>query len=462
MSDRYTAEPRLQGYGRGSIRSARCHDAIATHGIEPDLTVLLDVEWSVAQCAWAIRWIVSRVPGPPSQVRNGYLELAAADPDRWLVVDADGTVDEVAARVDTAVEAWLAANPRADLVVGQQEAVRRLEAAVGTVRLSVRRAGWRRKRRVATVFAGELLAVADPDNAERHRRLAVDESHADVHMLDPVGNNLPRRRSGAAHVQASRSPVEGKRKVPIVNRFHGDRSRSGLVLKTIEEPPATSIFVLLAEDVPPEHITIESRCTSTSRRSPRRRSPMRWLRRGLPLPSRHRSCRCCVGQRRTGAHKVADDRLVARRDAWWSIRTDSTARGSGAVMVEEVRALIDDAGKAKVAQHEAELEAMDAREEKWYPRLRSQGSRSPSSSRAAAVPHRGTLRARHPRHSVSRRLSQATIAVARSTVSMRCAAPRTRCATPTRHWRSSPVAEAAVARAVRIRHRDLVPFDLAR
>jgi DNA polymerase-3 subunit delta' len=32
-------------------------------------------------------------------------------------------------------------------------------------------------------------------------------------------------------------------------------------------------------------------------------------------------------------------------------------------MVEEVRALIDDAGKAKVAQHDAELEAMDAREE---------------------------------------------------------------------------------------------------
>ena len=46
-----------------------------------------------------------------TRVRNGYLELAAADPDRWLVVNADGTVDEVAARVDTAVEAWLAANP---------------------------------------------------------------------------------------------------------------------------------------------------------------------------------------------------------------------------------------------------------------------------------------------------------------------------------------------------------------
>ena len=85
----------------------------ATHGIEPDLTVLLDVEWSVARVRLGDQ--MDRIEGAGAafhtRVRNGYLELAAADPDRWLVVDADGTVDEVAARVDTAVEAWLAANP---------------------------------------------------------------------------------------------------------------------------------------------------------------------------------------------------------------------------------------------------------------------------------------------------------------------------------------------------------------
>ena len=139
-----------------------------------------------------------------------------------------------------------------DLVVGQQEAVRRLEAAVTApvhAYLFVGPGG-AGKRRAATVFAGELLAAVDPDNAERHRRLAVDESHADVHMLDPVGNNL--RRDEEAEpliVQASRSPVEGKRKVLIVNRFHtATAAAAASLLKTIEEPPATSIFVLLAED----------------------------------------------------------------------------------------------------------------------------------------------------------------------------------------------------------------------
>ena len=33
------------------------------------------------------------------RVRQGYLELAAADPERWRVVDGAGSPDEVAARV---------------------------------------------------------------------------------------------------------------------------------------------------------------------------------------------------------------------------------------------------------------------------------------------------------------------------------------------------------------------------
>jgi len=224
------------------------------------------------------------------------------------------------------------------------------------------------KRRAATVFAGELLAAADPDNAERHRRLAVDESHADVHILDPVGNNL--RRDEEAEpliVQASRSPVEGKRKVLIVNRFHtATAAAAASLLKTIEEPPATSIFVLLAEDVPPEHITIKSRCTRVDFPPIAAEAIADVLvAEGLAPPEQAPIIAAAAsGSVERARTLVADDRLVARRDAWWSIpdRLDGTG-AAVAVMVEEVRALIDDASKAKVAQHDAELEAMDAREE---------------------------------------------------------------------------------------------------
>ena len=104
MSDRYTASSTAyQGYGRGlDLDQLDAMMRFATRGIEPDLTVLLDVEWSVARVRLGDQ--MDRIEGAGAafhtRVRNGY-----------LVVDADGTVDEVAARVDTAVEAWLAANP---------------------------------------------------------------------------------------------------------------------------------------------------------------------------------------------------------------------------------------------------------------------------------------------------------------------------------------------------------------
>ena len=44
------------------------------------------------------------------RVVAGYRALAAADPDRWVVVDGSGTVDEVAARVWTALQTWVSAD----------------------------------------------------------------------------------------------------------------------------------------------------------------------------------------------------------------------------------------------------------------------------------------------------------------------------------------------------------------
>lgn len=115
ISDRFTASTSAyQGYGRGlDIDELTRMMSFATHGLEPDLTVLLDVPWSVA--VERLGGELDRIEGAGaefhSRVRHGYLEMAAADPDRWLVIDAAGTVDAVAARVDAAVDAWLAAHP---------------------------------------------------------------------------------------------------------------------------------------------------------------------------------------------------------------------------------------------------------------------------------------------------------------------------------------------------------------
>jgi len=114
ISDRFTASTlAYQGYGRGlDLDVLRATMSFATHGIEPDLTVLLDVDLEVARSRLGDR--MDRIEGAGAafheRVRNGYLQLAADEPDRWLVIDAGGTVDDVAARIETAVDAWLAAS----------------------------------------------------------------------------------------------------------------------------------------------------------------------------------------------------------------------------------------------------------------------------------------------------------------------------------------------------------------
>lgn len=110
ISDRFTASTlAYQGYGRGlDLDLLKAMLDFATLGLEPHLTVLLDVDLAVARRRLGDQ--IDRIEGADGafhqRVRHGYLELAAADPARWVVVDAAGTVDEVAERVDTAVDAW--------------------------------------------------------------------------------------------------------------------------------------------------------------------------------------------------------------------------------------------------------------------------------------------------------------------------------------------------------------------
>lgn len=98
-----------QGYGAGvPLAGLRSLAAVATDGLEPDLTILLDlpVEDGLARVA----------PGDVTRfeaefdlrfhrrVRDGFLALAAAEPGRFAVVDARRPADSVAADVAAATD----------------------------------------------------------------------------------------------------------------------------------------------------------------------------------------------------------------------------------------------------------------------------------------------------------------------------------------------------------------------
>jgi dTMP kinase len=93
VCDRYTDSTlAYQGYGRGlDLATVRRANDAAAGGLVPDLTMLLDipVERAFARKAGdGLDRFETENVAFHERVRRGYLEMAAAEPGRWLVVDA--------------------------------------------------------------------------------------------------------------------------------------------------------------------------------------------------------------------------------------------------------------------------------------------------------------------------------------------------------------------------------------
>ncbi len=95
-----------QGYGRGlDFSLIETVNAVATGGLLPDLTFLLDIEENLA----LERILQNRGGGTDRmeaenaaffrRVRGGFLALAAQDPQRIRVIPAGGEREEIAARI---------------------------------------------------------------------------------------------------------------------------------------------------------------------------------------------------------------------------------------------------------------------------------------------------------------------------------------------------------------------------
>lgn len=113
VCDRFAASSTAyQGYGRGLGRElVERANAIATGGLAPDLTLLLDlaVEQGLARRAGAGAGdhFDRETVAFHERVRAGYLELAAGDAAGWRVIDAGQPYEPVEAAAWAAVEAAL-------------------------------------------------------------------------------------------------------------------------------------------------------------------------------------------------------------------------------------------------------------------------------------------------------------------------------------------------------------------
>ncbi len=113
VCDRYIdASVAYQGYGRGlSIEMIKRLNDWATGGIRPNLTVLLDLSPEEGLERVRTSKKMDRIEGENLEfhrrVREGYLEIARSDPDRFLVLDATRSMEEIQRFIREAVEACL-------------------------------------------------------------------------------------------------------------------------------------------------------------------------------------------------------------------------------------------------------------------------------------------------------------------------------------------------------------------
>jgi dTMP kinase len=117
VCDRFSASTiAYQGYGRGlDVPALGWLSDWAAAGTTPDAVVLLAVPATVAVARRRARGAADRFEGEGdaffARIAEGFAALAAADPQRWRVVDGTGTVEEVAARVAAAATGVLGAGP---------------------------------------------------------------------------------------------------------------------------------------------------------------------------------------------------------------------------------------------------------------------------------------------------------------------------------------------------------------
>jgi dTMP kinase len=102
-----------QGFGRGlDLTLLRALNEMATGGLRPDATLLLDVPSEVGLERVARSRAIDRLEDEAiafhHRLREGYLTLAADEPERFTIVDATMPADDVTAAVRAGVERAIA------------------------------------------------------------------------------------------------------------------------------------------------------------------------------------------------------------------------------------------------------------------------------------------------------------------------------------------------------------------
>ena len=159
-------------------------------------------------------------------------EADLVDPPIWLSAQAhQGAVGQLKTFSASPVHAYLFVGPRG---VGKEE--------------------------IAHLFATALVCPERGCGTCENCRLATANKHPDLITVERTGSSISVDQARLVSAASLNRPKMAKRLVCVLHDFETVDEAAPALLKTIEEPPPDTVFIILTESVTPKLVTIASRC----------------------------------------------------------------------------------------------------------------------------------------------------------------------------------------------------------
>ena len=254
-----------------------------------------------------------------------------------------------------------------DAVVGQPRVVSQLRAAASRPVHAYLFHGppGSGKRAAARAFAASLLCPRGGCGECNDCRRALAGTHPDLVLVERTGASLDVDEARTIVSRAQRRPLEAKRQVLLVTDVHLADKAAPALLKTVEEPPPTTVFVLLADDLPASLATIASRCVKVGFDPVPAEEVAQWLITHGVGEDTARSVAAVSGGRLDRARLLATDPEFAHRQEQWRTvpsRLDGTG-AAAAIVASELLASAEGALGPLQDQQAAELATLAERAE---------------------------------------------------------------------------------------------------
>lgn len=230
------------------------------------------------------------------------------------------------------------------------------------------------EREAALAFAASLLCPNGGDGTCRVCRQSLAGTHVDLLVVEREGAYILKPQAEEIIRVAARTPTEGRRKVLVLVDFHLVQDVAPMLLKTIEEPPPSTVFVILADHVPADLVTIASRCVRFDFPALSEPDIVAALEAdGVDAAVAAAAAAAAGGRFDRARLLAADPEVGARRAAWEQI--PARLDGTGAVVAATVAELLGRIESARVfdalrARQGAEIAA-------WEERAQLTGERLP-------------------------------------------------------------------------------------